>query len=148
MAVTVEQFVAELRAFDGRRTVVQTLRRRLRSNHRAQVRKTRAAWVDGLPSTNGLGQWVARATITLRIRYSGRTTGIDLRGSRKSGKGKADLAGIDRGRVRAPSWGRKGAGQWHTQTVTPKLFTNSVDIGDWVPTIDAAFDEALGVIRG
>lgn len=146
--VEIAEFVRELRSFDGRRTVVQTLRRRLRGNTRAQVAATRAAYRARLPQRGGLNEWAARSSVTLKIGYAGRSAGIRVRGSRSSGSGKADLSGLDRGRVRAPSWGRKGAGQWHTQAVPARIFTDSVDVDLWLPTIDAALDEALGVIRG
>ena len=144
----IDDFVRELRAFDQRRTVVQTMRRRLRGGQRAQLVETRAAYLDRLPRRGGLGAWAARSTLSLRITYTGRSAGIRVRGARKSGKGKADLTGLDAGRVRHPSWGRRARGDWHAQAVTPRVFTDSVDVDTWLPTIDAVLDEALVVIRG
>lgn len=145
---SVDEFVRELRRFDGRRTVVQTMRRRLRGGQLEQRAATREAYLAELPKGGGLNVWAAASGVTVAIRYAGRLAGIRVRGSRKSGKGKADLRRLDAGAVRHPSWGRRTRGSWHVQQVTPNVFTNSVDVDVWLPTVDAVLDEALQVIRG
>ena len=148
MATDIGQFLRELRAFDRRRAVVQTMRRRLRAGHAPQVKAIRQAYRLELPKGGGLNEWAAKSTISLQVRYTGRTAGISLRGRRKSQRDRSDLAGLDRGRVRHPSWGRRGSSQWHGQAVKAGVFTNAVDISVWAPLIDRVLDEALEVIRG
>jgi hypothetical protein len=145
--VTFDQFRSELRAFDGRRVVLKELRAELRKplpKFRADVKRHAVAI---LPSSGGLGAWVAKATITLSARDRGRSAGIRLKGSRRSGKGKADLTRMDAGRTRHPSWGRKGAGQWHSQSVPPGFFTEPFDRQEWSELADRAVDRAFEQIR-
>lgn len=148
MAVTAEQLAAELRAFDGRRAVVQAARRGITRALPGVRKAVRAHALEILPSGGGLNQWVAAARLAVRISYASRSAGIRLRGSRKSIADKSDLAGIDAGRVRAPSWGHRTAAAWHTQTVTPGWWTDpvSADAG-FRDHVDRTVDEALEVIR-
>jgi len=147
VAVDIDTFTRELKAFDARRTVVQAMRRRLRAGLKPQAEATRAAYRAELPRRGGLNEWAARASITPKISYTGRAAGIRVRGSRRSTKSKADLRALDAGRVRHPSWGRRAAGQWHLQSVPAQVFTRSVDVDAWLPLLDDVLDDALEVIR-
>ena len=148
MAVSAEQLARELRAFDGRRAVVQAARRGIARALPGVRANVRAKALEILPSTGGLAGWVAAAKIIVKISYASRSAGIRLRGSRKSIADKSDLAGIDAGRVRAPSWGHRTAAAWHSQSVTPGWWSEPVaaDSG-FRDHVDQVVDEALEVIR-
>jgi hypothetical protein len=148
MAVTAQQLAAELRAFDGRRAVVQAARRGIMRAVPSVRDRIRSFAVANLPSSGGLGRWVAAARVSVQIRYAGRSAGVRLRGARKSARNKSDLTGIDAGRVRAPSWGHRTAASWHSQTVTPGWFTQPAgeDRG-FRDHVDAEIDLALDTIR-
>lgn len=149
MAINVDQFVRELRAFDGRRSVVKAMRRGLSKAARPVLREVRAHAVAILPSSGGLGTWVARASMTWQIRYAGRTAGIRLRGRRRSQRDRSDLERIDAGQVRHPSWGRRSRGSWHTQPVTPGWWTTPLSTNDTIePAVTAEVDRAFDEIRG
>jgi hypothetical protein len=148
VGVSAEQLAAELRAFDGRRQVVQAMRRGLTRSAAPAIERVRAHALAILPQTGGLAAWVAKARIGFRISYGARTAGVRLRGGRKSLTDRSDLQGIDAGKVRRPSWGRRHAGQWHTQSVAPGWW--STPLGDdeqFVDAVDAEVDRVLEQIR-
>jgi hypothetical protein len=148
VAVTAEQLAAELRAFDGRRKIVQAARRGLTRAAKPTVAKVRAHALAILPSSGGLGAWVSNAKIGVKIGYTSRSAGIKLRGSRKSLRDKSDLNAIDGGTVRHPSWNRRGRGQWHDQAVTAGWWSDPLeDADDLVEAVDRQVDEILGEIR-
>jgi len=146
---SLDAFARELRGFDNRRAVTRQVRRRITR----PVRPIRKAIADRavatLPSENGLGRWVARTRVTASVSFGGRRSGVRLVGKRKSSKSNSDVRAINRGRVRAPSWGRRGAGDWHVQSVTPGFFTVPAgDVETWRSEIAAAVDDALRELRG
>jgi len=149
VATSMTAFIAELRAFDGRRVVVRALRRKINKPLPALRDKIREHAVTILPHGGGLGAWVAAARISSSVRYaSARTAGVKIKGSRQSTRGKSDLQRIDAGTVRAPSWGRRSAGSWHVQTVPSGWFTTPAsDNAQWVSAIESAVDEAFDQIR-
>lgn len=148
MAQDVETFVAELKAFNGKRAVTTSIRRHLQAATRQVTGTIRANAFSILPKRGGLAAWVAAARIRSSVRTSGRTTGVFLVGSRKSRRNKSDLAAINRGRVRHPSWGRRGPGQWHNQSVNPGWFTRpAADASFWRAAVEEAVDEAMDEIR-
>ena len=148
MAVTMEQFAAELRSFDGRRAVVNSIRRELREPLPELRSKFRANATGTLPASGGLGAWVARARITVQFRDAGRSAGVRVKVSRKAGDGdKADLKALDdSGRIRHPLYGNRS--KWYGQSVTPGVFSDVWDGTGWLARVDAAFDRALAEIRG
>lgn len=149
MTTSLAEFARELRAFDGRREVTRSLRARIRRPVPQIRRMIRARAVATLPDRHGLNDWVARTRVTVQVRFSGRSTGVRLVGARRSDRANSDVRAIDRGRVRAPSWGRRNAGAWHVQTVTPGFFTlPATDVQVWRTQILAAVDDALKTIRG
>lgn len=149
MAVSFEEFARELRAFDDRRVVVREMGKELRGLLPPLRTAIRSHALEILPKEGGLNAWVASARITLSVKTSGRRVGVIVKGSRKSLKGQSDLDAIDRGRVRAPSWGRRWRGQWHTQAVPPGWFTEpAADETRLRDACDQALDRALDEIRG
>jgi hypothetical protein len=59
----------------------------------------------------------------------------------------SDVKRLDAGRVRHPSWGRRGPNQWHMQRVRAGYFTEpSVELEQWRAAALVAVDEALEVI--
>lgn len=148
MAVSAEQFAAELRAFDGRRSVVQAARRGLTRALPAVRQKVRDHAIEILPSSGGLGAWVAAAKVAVRISYASRSAGVRLKGGRKSRGDKSDLQGIDSGRVRAPSWGHRTAASWHSQSVPAGWWSTPLESDEqFSGEVDRAVDEALEVVR-
>jgi hypothetical protein len=74
---------------------------------------------------------------------------VRLQGSRKSARDKSDLRRIDAGRVRAPSWGRRGPGAWHVQAVTPGWWSTPLIADDtFRDAVDGEVDRALNELRG
>lgn len=143
----IERLVRDLRAFDGRAELVRAFRRRIREPLPGVRRAVRARALATLPRRGGLGAWVASARIGAVVRLSGRSVGVRLRGGRNSARRRSDLAAIDRGVVRAPSWGRRAAGSWHDQPVSPGFFTQpAAEIGQWRQACLRAVDDALEVI--
>lgn len=148
MAVSLLEFAAELRAFDGRRAVVKQLATDLRKLLPPIRKAVKQRARDTLPSGGGLNEWVAAARVTLRIKASGRTVRAIVKGSRNSEKHQSDLDAIDRGRARHPSWGRRGVGQWHNQSVPSEWFSGPATEWDTLRgQADAALDTALDQIR-
>jgi hypothetical protein len=148
VAGSLDQLVRDIRGFEGRREVLKALRARIRKPV-PEIRKAiKARALDTLPGRGGLNVWVAAIRIGTTIKLSGRAAGVRLRGGRNSTGGRSDVKRIDRGRVRAPSWGRRTRGSWHTQTVPAGFFTKpAADVGPWRAECVAAVDEALEVIR-
>lgn len=146
---SIDRLVAELRAFDGRREVVQQLRREIRKPLPAVRKAVARSATTRLPGRGGLGKWAAKTRVTAVVAVSGRTAGVRVKGARQSLRGASDIRALDRGRVRHPSWGRRRPGQWHVQLVRPQFFTDPVgDAKVWQAACVAAVDHALDTIRG
>lgn len=148
--VSFDEFTAELKAFEGRKEVLNEIRRELRKPALLADLRTRVRWnaIAVLPSGGGLGAWVAKARMSIQIRDSGRTAGIRVKLGRKSGKGKAALEGLDNtGRVRHPVYGDRR--QWFGQQVASRFFSNVWDqyADRWITAADDALDRALDKIR-
>lgn len=145
---TLDDLIRDLRKFEGRKEVMQQLRKEIRQpipSVRAAV-KRRA--LDTLPRGGGLNVWASKTKVTAQIKLAGRSAGVRLKGSRKSTKDKSDLRRLDAGKVRHPSWGRRGADQWHTQSVPDGFFTKpSSEVDQWREACVRAVDNAAGVIR-
>lgn len=140
-ARTVEQLMAEHR-------ILTAVEKRMKEPIPGVRRKIRAAARATLPSGGGLNAWVAKIGITAEVRVAGSRIRVRMRGGRNSSGGRTDTAAIDRGRVRAPSWGHRTAASWHTVTVAPGFFTDPVtDLDPWIAAADRALDDALEVIR-
>lgn len=143
-----DDLIRDLKRFEGRREVVKALRKEIRRPVPTVRKAIRRRALDTLPEGGGLNKWVAKTRVNVQIKLAGRGAGIRLKGGRNSLHGRTDTRAIDAGRVRHPSWGRRGPGQWHTQQVTPGFFTDPAgDIGTWRTACVKAVDEALEVIR-
>lgn len=148
MATSFEQLIRELKTFDQRRAVTKAMSKGVRATVPAVRVKIRQAALELLPRSGGLGKWVASARINLKIKTSGRRAGITLTGGRNSEGGRSDIRAIDRGRVRAPSWGRRTKGSWHSQTVPDGYFTATAAAEDgWRRNVDQEVDRALDTLR-
>lgn len=149
MATSFEQFADELRSFSDRRTVINTVRRDLRKPIPALRREVRASAMATLPSAGGLNAWVARSSMTVRLRDRGRSAGVTIKLSRKSDDGdKAELNILDiTGGLRHPLYGHRG--HWYGQRVPKGFFDRPWEAfrPDFLKTCDDAFDRALEVIR-
>jgi hypothetical protein len=145
---SLDDLIRDLRRFEGRREVVKQLRKEIRKPLPAVRKAIRRRALDTLPAGGGLNVWVSKIGITAQIRVSGRSAGVKLRGGRNSSGGRSDIRAIDRGRVRHPSWGRRGRGQWHTQAVAASFFTEPATAArEWRQACVAAVDNATAMIR-
>jgi hypothetical protein len=148
MAVSIEEFVRELRGFQDRKVVLKELRKGIRRPFPAVRKAVRKNAVDTLPKSGGLGKWASGIRINLRIKTTSRAASVTVVGGRNSAGGRSDIKALDRGRVRAPSWGRRGKGSWHTQTVPVGFFTKPVtEAKEWHDEIDKSVDTAFDQIR-
>lgn len=137
---------AQLQAFEDRRAVTNAIRRAIREPVPVIRYKISNFALGVMPHRGGLNVWVASIKIKSSVLVKARQVGLKLRGGRtgKTDK-KSDIKRIDEGAVRAPSWGRRGRGQWHSQRVEPEFFTGtaarSADVVEAATTraVDAAF---------
>lgn len=148
----VHALVRSLRGFSRNDVLIKEVRAELRQPVpvvRARIKATARAT---LPSSGGLGEWVAATKITAKVELGGKVVNVRLKGGRSSHAnlrgsttgGRSDIRAIDRGRVRHPSWGRRWRGQWFTQSVTPGFFTKTAaDAPEWGTAIDRAIGKAL-----
>jgi hypothetical protein len=126
----------------------------------------KASAVETLPSSGGLGRWVAAITLRTRVAFGGRSVGVTIQGaldnkraakkSRSSGKrykarrsgtfgARADLGAINRGRVMHPVYGR---GPLQLQRVQEGFWTKPLE-GETAEKARAEIVEAmLATARG
>jgi hypothetical protein len=148
MATTFDDLVRELKGFNNRREVIKAASKGMRTAVKPARAAIKRKAKETLPAMGKLNIWVSKIGITAQIRLSGRRAGVKLKGGRNSAGGRSDVNAIDRGRVRAPSWGRRRKGDWHTVIVQPGFFTKTAaDLPDWREDIDAEVDKALDQIR-
>lgn len=149
VATSFTQFANEIRSFNDRRTVINTIRRDLRKPIPELRKEIRVSAKSTLPTGGGLAAWVARASISVRLRDRGRAAGVKVKMSRKAGDGdKADLNKLNTyGELRHPLHGNRG--HWYRQTVPPGFFDRPWEAfrPKFLRTCDQAFDQALEVIR-
>jgi hypothetical protein len=145
---SLDSLIRDLRKFDDRKEVVRQLRTEIRKPV-PEVRKLiKARALATLPKGGGLNAWVSKIRITVQIKLEGRAAGVRLKGGRNSSGGRSDTKAIDSGKVRAPSWGHRGKGAWHNQSVTAGFFTKpTTATGPWRDACVRAADQALDVIR-
>jgi hypothetical protein len=141
---------AQLAAFDDKREVLLALRRGIREPL-PQIRKAiRDRAIETLPHRGGLGAWVAASRVNGPVAVSGRRIRLKIKAGRNSRGGRSDIDAIDRGRVRAPTWGHRGLGAWHTEIVEPGFFTKPAQEaaepigGAMSRAVDQAFDRLAG----
>jgi hypothetical protein len=150
VAVSFDAFADDLRRFSGGKQMSKLLRKRLREPVPAVRRAIKRRALATMPRSGGLNRRIAAVKITARISFTGRGAGVLLRGSQDSARGKADLRRLDdAGRIRHPSWGRRGKGQWHTQIVPARWFTGeAAEYAAWRDAIDAAVADACKEMAG
>lgn len=145
---SLDALIRDLRTFVDRKPVIKELRTEIRKPVPAVRKEIKARALETLPKGGGLAVWVSKVRMTVQIQLSGRSAGVRLKGGRNSAGGRSDIRAIDRGRVRAPSWGHRGKGAWHTQTVKAGFFTEpTVSTPLWREACIRAVDKALDVIR-
>ena len=145
---TIEQLIADLRGFSGRKEIVKALRKEMRKPVPVIRKQIKARALVEMPRRGGLNVWVSKTKVTAQVKINSRTINVKLTGSRKSATAESDLRRLDAGRIRHPSWGRRGKGQWHPQSVPPGFFTRPVEGTDaWRQACIDAANEALEVIR-
>lgn len=144
---SLKRLIRDLRKFEDKKVVLAHLRKELRRPLPAVRKAIRGRALATLPSTGGFAAWVAMLRITARIRTAGRSAGVTLVGGRNSTGARSDVDAIDRGRLRAPSWGRTGRGDWHTQEVTPQFFTGPAgEIDQWQRVALDAIEQAADTL--
>jgi hypothetical protein len=148
---SLDDLIRDLRRFEARKEVTNALSREIRKPV-PEIRKLiRRRALAVLPEGGGFGAWVSKLSVTARVKLQGRQAGIKLVGRRRGfpdKQPKVDLRRIDQGRTAAPSWGRRGATDWHFQTVNPGFFSEpATETDQWRAACIAAVDTALGVIR-
>jgi len=140
--------VRSLRGFERGDVLLKAVREELRKPVPVIRARIKATAVSNLPHRGGLGAWVAASKVTAAVTLERKAVTIRLRGGRRSTGAQSDIRAIDRGRVRAPEWGRRGRGQWHSQTVEPGFFTKTAsEAPEWSPAIDRAIVAATGQIH-
>lgn len=148
MATSFDELVRELKAFDRRRDITRAMSKGIRKAAPPVRKKIRAAAVELLPRAGGLGTWVSKVRVNLRIKTSGRRAAITMVGGLNADGGRADMKRIDAGRVRAPSWGHKTKAAWHNETVPAGFFTDTAaDATEWKAAVDDEVDAALETLR-
>jgi hypothetical protein len=148
VATSFDQLCRELAAFRNSRAITLACAKGIRRAVTPARQAIRRTAVDTLPHAGGLNLWVSKISILAAVRFSGRRAAVKLKGGRNSLGGRSDITAIDRGRVRAPSWGRRTRASWHTVIVTPGFFTHTAaELPDWRNNIDTEVDQALETLR-
>lgn len=144
---SLDALIRDLRKFEARKDVVRALRKEIRQPIPAVRKAIKRAALDTLPHRGGLGVWVSKTKVTAAIKLSGRSAGVKLKAGRNSARGRSDMKAIDRGRVRAPSWGHRTRASWHTQSVPAGYFTDTAaNAHEWRAAAVTAVDHALQTI--
>jgi hypothetical protein len=151
VATSFDELVRELRTFRERREITNATVRGIRAATKPARQAIKRAAKETLPKhggRNGLNLWVSKISVLAQVRLSGRKAGVKLKGGRDSLGGRSDIAAVDRGRVRAPSWGHRTRASWHTVSVTPGFFTKTAaELPDWREDVDHEVDKALETLR-
>lgn len=145
---SLDDLVRDLKKFNGRKEVTKQLRKEIREPIPAVRKAIKRRALLILPKRGGLNVWVSKTKVTAKVTLTGRGAGVRLKGSRKSTKDKSDLRRLDAGKLRHPSWGRRGANQWHNQAVPSGFFTApATETDQWREACEKAIDKATEEIR-
>jgi hypothetical protein len=145
---SIDRLLRDLQGFERRREVVKALRKEIRKPVPDVRKAIRRRALASLPKRGGLNRWAAKSRITAQVRVTARSMRVGLKAGRNSTGGRSDIRRMDKGRVRAPSWGHRGRGDWHTQRVTAGFVTEpSAERRQWRGAILDAVDSALATIR-
>jgi hypothetical protein len=148
LAESIQALVRDLRGFVRRKEVIKELRVGIRQPVPTVRKAIKANAIATLPAGGGLNRWVASTRVTAQIKITSYSARVRLRGGRNSARKRSDIDAIDRGRVRHPSWGRRGPGQWHSQAVSARFFTEpAASAPQWMPAIDDAVARAFDTLR-
>lgn len=110
--------------------------------------KVKLSALAKLPKSGGLAAWGAAAYLTAQVATAGSTVTAHLKVHRTSLYRASDLRALDRGRVRAPSWGRRGSDDWHIQLVTPRVYTEPItEAPEWPAAVERAAARAARVVE-
>jgi hypothetical protein len=145
---TVEQLARALSGYADRGQIIRDLAADLERVIPGVEDGIRARAVDTLPGAGGLGKWVAKLRLRSSIRLGSRRARVTIVGHRRAIGGTADLGAIDRGRVRHPSWGRRGSNDWHVQLVTPGFMSKSEEQRVWSATAQASVTRSFRRVTG
>lgn len=145
MSDSISRLARNLRGFVAGDVVLKALRKEIERTVPPVRKKIKASAMAILPAGGGLNAWVAAGRVRSTVKARGHSVTVELRGGRSSiTKKKSDFDAIDRGRVRAPSWGRRWAGQWHNQAVPAGFFAKPAgDASEWGKAVDTAVVTAL-----
>jgi hypothetical protein len=145
---TVQQLARALSGYADRGQIIRDLAHDLERVIPAVEEGIRDRAVDVLPGAGGLGKWVAKLRLRSSIRLGARRARVTIVGHRRSLGGTADLGAIDRGRVRHPSWGRRGPNDWHVQLVSPGFMSKSEEAQVWSATAQASVTRSFRRVTG
>jgi hypothetical protein len=147
---SLSSLVRDLKNFEAKKPVIKEFRQNVRKPLPGIRKAVKAQAMAILPKSGGLNAWVAKSTVSLVLKMRSATSAqIKLKAARKSQKNKSDLNRIDKGRVRAPSWGKRTAASWHTQSVSPGFFTEPAKDSkdEFIKVAQDAIDTATERIR-
>lgn len=145
---TVQQLARALSTYADRGQVIRDLAADLDRVIPAVEEGIRARAVEILPGRGGLGKWVAKLRLRSSVRVSARRARVTIVGHRRSLAGTADIGAIDRGRVRHPSWGRRGPNDWHVQLVTAGFMSKSREAEVWGRVAQSALNRSFRRVVG
>lgn len=148
-AADIARMAARVRELGDGRTIPNQMAKEIRQAVPPIRKAVKANALAYLPSGGGLNVWVAKAGVRASIRRGPRSAGVSLVSGRNSQKKRSDIRAIDRGRVRAPTYGNRKS--WHLQTVKAGFFTDAVTGEGFeefraatIRAIDKAVREAFG----
>lgn len=146
---SLDDLIRDLKSFEDRKVLTKELRKEIRKPVPEVRKMIRRRALVIMPQRGGLNVYVSETKITAQVKLSGRSAGVRLKGGRNNSTGKkSDMRRIDQGKIRHPSWGRRGPGQWHTQTVPVGFFTGPAgEVETWRQAVLDAVDKSLVVIR-
>ena len=121
-AAELQRLAVALRAA-GRQDLRKDLLRGLRNGAKPMVPAARQAAATHLPKRGGLAADIAGAKWGIRTRAgTGRGAGVRIVGA----WGTHDMAALDSGLLRHPTFGRRGRGDWKDQKIPAHWFTDAM----------------------
>lgn len=114
----------------GRNDLRKDLLRGIRKASKPMIPAARAAAAEALPHRGGLAEEVSGAKWVVRTRLQGRGAGVRITGAWTSGGRQHDLAKMDTGLLRHPTWGHPVHGPgaiWVAQSIRPRWFSDAME---------------------
>lgn len=151
-AADIARVAAQVRKLGDGRTIPNRMSKRIRKAVPPIRRSIRKSAKDLLPARGGarrgyqgLNRWVAAAKVQAKILRGPRTASVSLVIGRKSEKNRSDLHKInDKGVVRAPTFDRRGPGDWHTQHVPDHYVEKGIENQGGLDAFRHEVNEAIG----